>query len=352
MFIKKIDNQEHNIKFLNEKKLEALLKKEISDIDILIIDRVLLKNNHIRRIYDKFSKRTFLLKGHEKIKTLSNFNLLIEKILKIGVQRKSKLISIGGGTIGDLSGFISSSLLRGIDHLIIPSSLLAMVDSSIGGKTGINSNYGKNLIGSFHLPKKVLICTDLLKTLPRRELNCGFAEIIKYSLICPSPLKNKLINFNYDNKKNLSEIIKLSLITKLKYIDDFRERSSLRNSRAILNFGHTIGHAIENSNSYKGNMKHGEAISLGMIIELKISNYLKYYRGSIKDNLFLLKKFNLPTNYEDFLSSKNINNLISKMKFDKKTIGAQISFIFIDSKGGFVKKISFEKIKDLLNKIN
>ena len=349
---KKINKEEHNIEFVNTKKVESYLSKKINNKDILILDKNLIKNISINKIYKTFSKRCFLVNGNEKIKSLKSFSLLIEKILRVGIQRDSKLISIGGGTVGDLSGYMASSLLRGIDHIMIPTSLLAMVDSSIGGKTGINSNYGKNLIGSFYLPKKVFICTDFLESLPKRELNCGFAEIIKYSFISPGIFKNKLLNFEDINKSNILEIIKISISEKLKYVNDFREKSNLRKSRAILNFGHTIGHAIENSNSYNQSIKHGEAIAIGMLIELKISQHLKYYKASIEDQIKLIKKFNLPSNYKDFLTPKKIEILIKKMIFDKKTFGNDINFIFIDKNGGFVKKISFKRLKGLLNKIN
>ena len=353
MIIKKrINKEDHNIEFVNTKKIESYLNKKITDKDILVIDKNLIDNICINKIYKNFSRRCFLVNGNEGIKSLKNFSSLVEKILRIGIQRDSKLISIGGGTVGDLSGYIASSLLRGIDHIMVPTSLLAMVDSSIGGKTGINSNYGKNLIGSFYLPKKVLICPDFLKSLPKRELSCGFAEIIKYSLISPGIFKNKLLNFKDISQSNISEIIKISISTKLKYVSDFRERSDLRQSRAILNFGHTIGHAIENSNSYNKSIKHGEAVALGMLIELKISQYLKYYKNSIEDELKLMKKFNLPSNYKDFLTSKKIEILIKKMMFDKKTFGNNVNFILIDKNGGFVKKVSFKRLKDLLNKIN
>tara|TARA_B100001059_G_scaffold226778_1_gene255715 strand:+ start:428 stop:1492 length:1065 start_codon:yes stop_codon:yes gene_type:complete len=349
---KKINNEVHDIEFVSTKKIRSYLSKKITDKDILVIDKNLIRNINIYPIYKKFSKRCFLINGNEKIKSLESFSILIEKILRIGIQRESKLISIGGGTVGDLSGYIASSLLRGINHIMVPTSLLAMVDSSIGGKTGINSSYGKNLIGSFYLPKKVLICPDFLKSLPKRELNCGFAEIIKYSFIRPGIFKNKLLNFKDINQSNILEIIKISISTKLKYVSDYREKSNLRKSRAILNFGHTIGHAIENSNSYNRSIKHGEAIAIGMLIELKISQYLKYYKTSIEDELKLIKKFNLPSNYKDFLKPKKIEILIKKMMFDKKIIGNYVNFILVDKSGGFVKKISFKRLKSLLNKIS
>ena len=226
-----------------------------------------------------------------------------------------------------------------------------MVDSSIGGKTGLNSKLGKNLIGSFYLPKKVIICHELLDTLPKRELSCGFAEIIKYSLIKPNNFKNKLFKYDLNYKAEIIPIINYSVKTKLNYVNDFKEKSSKRSSRAILNFGHSIGHAIENTNTYKSNIKHGEAIALGMLIELKISEYLGYYNKPIDQIINLLEKYNLPTSYEKYLSTSNIKKLIAKIKFDKKASDNNINIICIDNKGGFIKKLSFQKLEKILTKL-
>ena len=234
---------------------------------------------------------------------------------------------------------------------MIPTSLLAMVDSSIGGKTGINSKYGKNLIGSFYLPTRVLVCPEFIKTLPKREIACGFAEVIKYSIIKPHPLK-KILEKQKNNKNFLSSIIENSIKTKLSYVSDFREKSNLRNSRAVLNFGHTIGHAIENSNSYNNSIKHGEAIAIGMIIELKISEHMGYYKKSLVPIIDLIRKFGLPFNYSKYITKKNIKNLINKMKFDKKANDENVSLICVDHKGGFVKNISFKRLESILLQIN
>ena len=268
----------------------------------------------------------------------------------MGIQRKSKIYSFGGGTIGDLSGFLASTLLRGIDHIMIPTSLLAMVDSSIGGKTGINSEYVKNLIGSFYLPKRVIICPEFINTLPKREVACGFAEVIKYSIIKPSSL-NKILYNQEDNINFLSLIIENSIKIKLSYVSDFKEKSSLRSSRAVLNFGHTIGHAIENSNSYNSSIKHGEAIAIGIIIELKISQHLGYYKKSLDPIIKMIRNFGLPTDYSKYISKNNIKELINKMKFDKKVNDGNVSFICIDNKGGFVKDITFKNLETILLQI-
>ena len=346
-----INKKIHEIEISNLEKINKFFLNQNLNNDILVIDQNLKSNRYIKKLINKFGSRCLMLKGQEKIKSLDNYCIFIEKILKIGIQRKSKLISIGGGTIGDFAGFLASSLLRGIDHYMVPSSLLAMVDSSIGGKTGLNSKLGKNLIGSFYLPKKVIICPELLDTLPKRELSCGFAEIIKYSLIRPNNFKNKLFKYDLNNKAEIIPIINYSVKTKLNYVNDFKEKSSKRSSRAILNFGHSIGHAIENTNTYKSNIKHGEAIALGMLIELKISEYLGYYNKPIDQIINLLEKYNLPTSYEKYLSTSNIKKLIAKIKFDKKVSDNNINIICIDNKGGFIKKLSFQKLEKILTKL-
>jgi len=351
MIIKKLVNKEkHIIELISTKELEKQLYDQISHFDILIIDESIINIWLIKKISKKFHQRIIIVQGNEKIKSLKNYQNNIEKIIKMGIQRKSKIYSFGGGTIGDFSGFLASSLLRGIEHIMIPTSLLAMVDSSIGGKTGINSRYGKNLIGSFYLPKRVFVCPEFIKTLPLREIACGFAEVIKYSIIKPYPLKN-ILEKRKNEKNFLSLIIENSIKTKLKYVSDFREKSDFRNSRAVLNFGHTIGHAIENSNSYNNSIKHGEAIAIGMIIELKVSQHLGYYKKSLEPIIKIISSFGLPLNYSKYVSKKNIKKLIDKMKFDKKTNDKNISFICIDNKGGFIKKISFKKLESILLQI-
>ena len=345
---KKIDKHTHEIEFLKIAQLEKKLINNISNRDILIFDKNIVKNRLIKKLLKIFPKRCFVIRGHENIKNIEIYSSLIEKIIKLGIQRKTIIYSFGGGTIGDLSGFLASTILRGVEHVIIPTSLLAMVDSSIGGKTGINSKFGKNLIGTFYLPKKVFICSDFLKSLPKREIACGYAEVIKYSLIDSNQLTKLLIK---KSKDNINKIIKLSINSKFKYINDFREKLNSKNSRAILNFGHTIGHAIENSNLYKGNLKHGEAISLGMILELEISILLNHYPNKVNSLIEILKKYNLPINYRKYVNKKTIPSLIKKITFDKKVINEDVNIVLIGKNGGFIKKISIRDLKSTLNQI-
>ena len=350
MKIKKfIDKQVHEIEFLKINQLEKKLLSNISNVDILIFDRSIIKNRLVSKLLKRFSHRSFIIKGQEKIKNIKIYSSLIEKIINKGVQRKSIIYSFGGGTIGDLSGFLSSTIIRGVEHVMVPTTLLAMVDSAIGGKTGINSKFGKNLIGTFYLPKKVFICSDFLKSLSKREVSCGYAEIIKYSLIEQNHI-NKMLNSN--QKDNINRLIKHSINSKLKYTNDFREKLNSKHSRAILNFGHTIGHAIENSNFYKGNLKHGEAISLGMIIELKISIFLNYCPKEVSNLIKLLKKYKLPTNYRKYVNKKTIPSLIKRITFDKKTIDGDVNFVLIGKSGGFIKKILIKDLESILYQIS
>ena len=214
----------------------------------------------------------------EKIKTINGYKKLAEKLIKNNINRKSVVVAIGGGTLGDLVGFVSSTVLRGLDFFLIPTTLLSQVDSSIGGKNGINMNYGKNLLGTFYQPKEVLIDISVLNSLPKKEVKSGYAEILKHALIndymffCWLEKNiNKLLNLN---KSFLEKAIYKSIMIKLFYVRKDEKESLLNsNSRAMLNFGHTIGHAIESHYNYK-KFNHGEAISIGMITEAKISNYL------------------------------------------------------------------------------
>jgi 3-dehydroquinate synthase len=346
----KIINKPNNIQ-ITDLDLDILkfIKQNFNNSDIMIIDKSLIKLSLIKKIVKIGSTRVIIIVGNENIKSLSQYCEIIEKILKKGINRDSKIFSLGGGTIGDLVGFVSSTLLRGIKHIMIPTTLLAMVDSSIGGKNGINSVIGKNLIGNFQLPEAIIINTNFLKSLPKREISCGFAEIIKYAFIHNKKLKNLMINNTvYEIKKKfLKEIIIESILTKLKYTKDFRERKTGRYSRAILNYGHTFGHAIESMNSFKGTVKHGEAVAMGMIFEMKVSGALNLKPNSINDLENMLRKFDLPVNYEKYIHKDNISIIIKKISSDKKSFNKNTNLILIKKNTGIVKKISLLKLSEL-----
>ena len=350
----KIINKSNNI-HITDLDLDILkfIKQNFNNSDIMIIDKSLIKLSLIKKIVKICSTRAIIIAGNENIKSLNQYCRIVEKILKKGINRNSKLFSFGGGTIGDLAGFVSSTLLRGIKHIMIPTTLLAMVDSSVGGKNGINSVIGKNLIGNFQLPEAIIINTNFLKSLPKREISCGFAEIIKYAFIYNKKLKHLMANntFYEIKKKFLKEIIIESVFTKLKYTKDFRERKTGRYSRAILNYGHTFGHAIESMNSFKGTVKHGEAVAMGMIFEMKISSALNLKPNSINDLENLLRKFALPVSYKKYIHKNNISKIIKKISSDKKSFNENTNLILVKKNTGIVKKISLVKLSELSMKL-
>jgi 3-dehydroquinate synthase len=307
------------------------LKKIISKNKkiIFLVDK---KVFHIFKKLKNYKNNNYItINCSEKIKSFEYYKKITEKILDIGIDRDSTIISIGGGTLGDLSGFIASTILRGVDLILIPTTLLSQVDSSIGGKNGINSRIGKNLVGSFYQPTSVLIDPSFLSHLPKREILSGYAEIIKHGIINDENFfkwldRNSKKIFDLDNKV-ISEAIYKSILIKRKYVlRDEKERLKNNYSRAILNFGHTFGHALEAYYKYNKKLTHGEAISIGMIIASSISNKLGYLSlnnlNKIKDHF----KYNgLPT-----FNKKMYDNKIFKIiQKDKKNIDGKINFILI-----------------------
>jgi len=240
--------------------------------------------------------------------------------------------------VGDITGFCASTYLRGIKYIQIPTTLLAQVDSSVGGKTGINVKQGKNLIGSFYNPKFVLISTHFLKTLTKKEYQSGLGEVLKYALIGNKKLKN-IIETNANNiikrdSKTLKKIIEESIKTKSKIVTLDEKENGIR---AILNFGHTFGHAIEAHNKYK-NITHGAAITLGMVIASKIS----FFEGHIKDyqldNIInMINSLDLNSNHKKYKYSYLKKYILS----DKKIKDGKLNLILIDKKFNAFKTSKF-----------
>ena len=330
------------------KNLNKIIHKK--DKLIFLIDR---KVFYIFKKLKNYKKKNYIIIDcSEKVKCFDNYVKISEKILKIGIDRNSSIVSIGGGTLGDLSGFIASTLLRGINLILIPTTLLSQVDSSIGGKNGINTKSGKNLVGTFYQPKLVLIDPSILSTLSKRELLSGYAEIIKHGIINDKKFFNwldknskKILNLN---NKFVSEAIYRSILIKRKFIlKDEKEKLNNKHSRAILNFGHTFGHALEAFYKYNKKLKHGEAISIGMIIAAKLSyklNYLSFNElKKIKDHF---QSNRLPI-FDNKMYDKKIFQIIQK---DKKNIGGILSFVLIKKIGSafLSKRLSVENINKLI----
>lgn len=230
--------------------------------------------------------------------------------------RDSAVIAVGGGVVGDIAGFVAATYCRGIPHVQVPTSLVACVDSSVGGKTAVDTPHGKNLIGSFHQPSRVIIDVNTLDTLPVKEMQEGMAEVIKYGVIYDPELFSLVeenINSVYDhNKEILSAIIEKSCKIKAKVVEQDEKESDLRK---ILNFGHTIGHAIENLTSYR--ISHGRAISIGMILEGEIAKKLGNWGDKEQDRLKnLISISGLPVESDEQLDADSV---INAMKLDKKS---------------------------------
>lgn len=216
--------------------------------------------------------QSIVLPAGEKTKSFKFLQQVIDTVLNLSIERGFTLIALGGGVIGDLTGFAASCILRGIDFIQIPTTLLSMVDSSVGGKTGINTAQGKNLVGAFYQPKKVLIDLDLLKTLPKREFISGYAEVAKYGLINNSDFFVWLEKNIGAIKKRKPEALLYAIAESCKAKRDIvaaDERES--NVRALLNLGHTFGHALEAETGFSRKMLHGEAVAIGMLQAMQLS---------------------------------------------------------------------------------
>ena len=334
-----------------ETYLKLLAKKE--DKIFCIIDQK-LKNKFIKLKKNK-NLKLFFIKGGEQIKNYKSYSDLCEKLLSKNIDRGSVLVAIGGGTVGDLCGFVASTILRGVKFILIPTTLLSQVDSSIGGKNGINSDFGKNLIGTFFQPNEVIIDINILKSLPKRELYCGYAEIIKHAIIKDVSFfnwldKNYLELFNFKSNV-LEKAISKSIDIKLWYVKkDTKEKLTNRNSRAILNFGHSFGHALEANYKFSNKLNHGEAISVGMIIEAKISNYLGYLSKKELErimNHFVRVKLKIHDN--KVKSDKTLEILLK----DKKNTNNNINIIFLKKIGTsfFKRNLNLNNIKNILKNI-
>ena len=279
----------------------------------------------------------FKIKSKDKFKNLERLSILLNFILSNRINRDSIIISIGGGVTGDLVGFASSIVLRGVKYIHIPTTLLSQVDSSVGGKTGINTVHGKNLVGTFYQPEGVLIDINFLKTLPKRELLAGFSEVIKYSFIHDKKFFNYLKN-NFENIKKLESpyienIIFKSCQIKAKIVSIDEKEQGIR---AILNFGHTFAHAFENLINYDSKILiHGEAVAIGMACAFRLSVIMNLCsKKEAASCIELISRFNLPTKLKDIkgikLSSKI---LLDKFYLDKKVKNGKITLILCNGIG-------------------
>jgi 3-dehydroquinate synthase len=295
-----------------------------------------------------FQPTLITIPAGEKSKTLEQASAICDQMITAGLDRQSFVISLGGGMIGDISGFVAAIYHRGILHVQIPTTLLAMVDSSIGGKTGVNTADGKNLVGAFHHPSLVIDDVEVLKPLPPREFNQGFAEIIKHAIVADAEMFGALKDTQANDPLALQSLIKRNVEIKSRIIaKDERDQTG---ERAILNFGHTVGHAIERAGDYR-EFLHGEAVSLGIVaacaISTKKAGLPPEQRDAIVDRL---RQFNLPTQLQkDSLRKK----VISVLKFDKKFEGGKVRFVVTSRIGAadLTNDVTLDDIREAIDEL-
>jgi 3-dehydroquinate synthase len=269
-----------------------------------------------------FKATLITIPAGEKSKTLKQASAICDQMIAAGLDRQSFVIGLGGGVVGDISGFVAAIYQRAIPHVQIPTTLLAMVDSSIGGKTGVNTADGKNLIGVIHQPSLVIDDMDVLKTLPRREFNQGFAEIIKHAIIADAKMFQTLRSWKANDSLALQQLVRRNIKIKSKIVA--KDEYDRTGKRALLNFGHTVGHAIERAGNYR-KFLHGEVVSLGIVaacaISMKKAGLPADQRDAIVD---LLQQFELPT-----CLPKNFprEKIFDALNFDKKFEGGKIRFV-------------------------
>ncbi len=327
-------------------KFNIFKKKHLKNTkNILIVTSKSIPKKYLSQFKNKIKNVKFysvILPDGEKIKQYEHLVKITNLLSKYNFGRNDCIVALGGGVIGDLVGFASSVFKRGINFVQIPTTLLAQVDSSVGGKTGINNKFGKNLIGTFFQPNFVLIDIDTLSSLPKREMIAGFAEILKYSLILDKKFFNWL-NKNGDKiiKRKSQNLISNAIFKSCKYkAYVVKKDEKEKNLRAILNFGHTFAHALETVNKYSNKIIHGEAVLIGMMVASRLSNHMGYLKNNeLKEIISLYKKLKLNFSYKKFVNLKNMKKIFQIMNNDKKSDGKNIKIILL-------KKIGLSIIKE------
>ena len=302
--------------------------------------QALITNNRLSKIYKKEIASLFpgvhviSLPDGEGQKTLATIETICDTLVKLKFDRNAGLIAFGGGVIGDITGFVAASYMRGIRFIQVPTSLLAMVDSSVGGKTGVNLKSGKNMVGAFHQPGAVLIYLPFLKTLPAREYRCGLAEAYKSALIKSKPFATYFQKNSSDiqnrNPESLFHLSYESVKIKNWVVQKDEKEKSLR---AVLNLGHTLAHALESHLQYK-KLKHGEAVAIG----LSFAAYLSFKKKHLTRKEFeeideTIKSLGLPRRIQAVARGTSASRLVKLMQSDKKNANDEIKFVLLDKPG-------------------
>jgi 3-dehydroquinate synthase len=291
---------------------------------------------YLARVTQSFENAGFIahacvVPAGEHSKSIGTYSKVCEEILAHGCERNTTIVALGGGVIGDLAGFCAASVLRGVPFMQIPTTLLSQVDSSVGGKTGINCAHGKNLIGAFHQPKLVVADMETLNTLPARELKAGYAEVVKYALIDDPAfwvwLQDHGAAVLAGDKKAQSHAVQVSCAAKARVVAEDEKETG---KRALLNLGHTFGHAFEAELAYDGRILHGEAVAIGMVLALQFSTQQDLCPAEhTKDVIDHFKSLGIETDARAYAPDGhwNANDLIAHMKKDKKVKDGKMTFI-------------------------
>lgn len=318
------------------------LKKIVGKRKSVIITDENIQKLHLKKIAGLLpDSLVFVMPPGEESKSREMKNEIEDFLLENSIDRNSVIIALGGGVVSDISGFVASTYKRGISYINIPTTLLAMVDASIGGKTGINTKHGKNLIGSVWHPEAIICDIDMLKGLPKEELISGMAEVIKIAVMMDKKFFEFIEKSSTDNEKDLIYIIKKSAELKLKVVKQDERDNGIRN---MLNFGHTIGHAVEICSKYK--IKHGFCVSIGIAVECRLSMNIdllseKDYEKIVK----LLKKTGLPVS----IPKLDSRCLLEAVKNDKKMHNGKLNLVIIEKIGkAKLAEFDYELIKRVL----
>lgn len=333
----------------------GFLFSEISANHLIVISNTVVAPIYLDAFVERLTQlgkrvNSIVIEDGEQEKTLSNFEYILSKLLAMPASRDACIVALGGGVIGDLTGFVSACYQRGVDFVQVPTTLLSQVDSSVGGKTAVNHPLGKNMIGAFYQPKAVYIDTDTLSTLAEREFSAGMAEVIKYGIIYDKAffqwLEENVEAINHKDSATLQYMIARCCEIKATIVAlDEREQ----NVRALLNLGHTFGHAIEAEQGY-GNWLHGEAVSAGMVLAADLANMRDDLNSSELQRIrHLLTAFALPIQGPDDMHA---NTYIQHMLRDKKVLNNNMRFVLPIGIGHahVVSDVSKQELEQLLDK--
>lgn len=338
-----------------------ITNKDISGIKQAVLEQINHKNYIVvisQKVYKLYSKilgfpksHVFILKDGEKEKNINNYAKILDFASRMELKREDAIIAIGGGVVGDLAGFAASTYMRGINYIQVPTTLLACTDSSVGGKTAINSKYGKNLTGTFYQPKAVIINVNFLKTLDERQFKSGLGEVVKYGFIeksCGLEEEPNLINFLTINQNKilerdilvLKDLIEICIKLKISVVNKDEQEAGLRR---ILNLGHTYAHAVENITKYR-KYTHGECVAAGILyafeLACKLGEIDKEYKFLCND---LIQKFKFRE-----IPKFNKDKMLRAILLDKKAMDNHIVFVLPNSYAGVkISKFTLEELKEI-----